>query len=103
MKPAGVPIPERMRHLPRDGRGYPIPATVCRHSTGTAHFTINDEHKRQAIIGRDCCPICGGKLLRARKFVAGPPSAFHECGQISRVSQRSTHGWRTGWIFLLLS
>ena len=80
MKPVDVPIPERMQHLDRDGRGYVIPWTVFRDSKGKAHFTINDENRRQTVIGRDCCPICAAKLLRGRWFVGGPGSAFHERG-----------------------
>lgn len=75
-----VAIPHRMQRLERDRRGYPIPVAVYRDSTGRAHFTINDEAKRQALIAGDRCPICGGKLLRGRWFVGGPQSAFHSLG-----------------------
>jgi len=81
MKPRlQVPIPERMLRLDRDARGYPIPVSVFRDSTGRPHFTINDETTRQRVIARDACPICGQKLLRGRWFVGGPASAFHARG-----------------------
>lgn len=41
-----VPLPERMRGLPRDPRGYPIPANILRDANGVYHFIINDEAKR---------------------------------------------------------
>lgn len=81
MKPIeNVPLPERMKHLPRDRRGYPIPVTVMRDRDNMPHFTINDESIRHKVILNDLCPICGGKLLRGRWSVGGPASAFHEHG-----------------------
>jgi hypothetical protein len=80
MSPRIVPIPARMARLQRDGRGYPIPIIVLRDSYGRAHFTINDETKRQAIIADDSCSICAGRLLRGRWFIGGPRSAFHPDG-----------------------
>jgi hypothetical protein len=47
---------------------------------GRAHFTINDEAKVQEFIEQDLCSICGAKLFRARWFIGGPRSAFHEHG-----------------------
>jgi hypothetical protein len=75
-----VPVPSRMKHLPRDRRGYPIPAVVLRDRDGMPHFTINDSDIRQGLIVRDECSICGGKLFRGRWFVGGPLSAFHPDG-----------------------
>lgn len=74
------PIPARMRHLPRDHRGYPIPVNVYRDRQGGPHFTINDEPTRRRQIAEDRCPICDGRLLRGRWFVGGPLSAFHPDG-----------------------
>lgn len=75
-----VPIPDRMAHLGRDVRGYPVPAIVMVDRNGKPHFTVNDETKRQKIIAADRCPICAGVLLRGRWFVGGPMSAFHTQG-----------------------
>lgn len=77
----GIPIPPRMQHLDLDPRGYPIPDIILRGRDGTAHFAINDERRRleKHILG-DCCPICGGRLARARWFIGGPRSAFDPRG-----------------------
>jgi hypothetical protein len=73
-------IPERMRHLDRDKRGYPIFFGAYIDNDGTPFFTINDEMKRAAMIRDDLCSICGQKLFRGRWFVGGPMSAFHAQG-----------------------
>jgi hypothetical protein len=73
-------IPERMRHLPRDKRGYPIFFGAYIDSDGRPFFTINDEFKRALMIRDDLCSICGYKLLRGRWFTGGPMSAFHDHG-----------------------
>jgi hypothetical protein len=90
-----VPIPPRMKRLPRDRRGYPIPAGVYRDDKGEPHFAINDELLRQRIVARDLCSICGQELNKVRWFVGGPLSAFsanglyidppmhHECADYS--------------------
>jgi hypothetical protein len=75
-----IPIPERMAHLERDRRGYPIPEAVYRDQAGRPHFAVNDEVIRQRHLERELCPICGGKLHRGRWFVGGPLSAFSESG-----------------------
>ena len=73
-------IPERLRHLPRDPRGYVIPYIVLRDSDGRAHFTVNDTKLRDRCMYQHLCPICGDKLLRGRWFLGGPGSAFHPDG-----------------------
>jgi hypothetical protein len=75
-----VPIPENMRYLPRDKRGYPIPTIVFRDSDGNPHFTINAEERREFVLKLDRCGICNHPLSRGRWFVGGPLSAFHERG-----------------------
>lgn len=70
------PIPSRMAGLPRDHRGYPVPAGVWRDRDGKPHFTINDEQVRQGQALEDRCPICGDVLLRGRWFVGGPRSGL---------------------------
>lgn len=75
-----VPIPDRMKHLPKDPRGYPIPSNVLVDNKGKAHFAINDHEVREHHIKNELCPICAGKLLRGRWLVGGPASAFHEMG-----------------------
>lgn len=75
-----VAIPDRMRKLPIDRRGYPVPWTVAHDAEGRPQFVVNDEGRRQACIKRDLCSICGGRLDRVRWFVGGPHSAFNERG-----------------------
>jgi hypothetical protein len=74
------PVPDRMSHLPRDRRGYPIFYGAFVDEDGTPHFTINDERKRDLMVKHDLCSICGSKLFRGRWFAGGPASAFHERG-----------------------
>lgn len=75
-----VPIPDRMRDLRRDKRGYPIPANVLIDREGTPHFTINDHLIRRKHLKEQLCAICGKKLLRGRWSVGGPASALTEDG-----------------------
>ncbi|MGU3560539.1 hypothetical protein [Methylobacterium radiotolerans] len=77
---ACVPLPPEMQALPRDRRGYPIPAVVFRDAAGDPHFTINDIGKSHQAVREDRCPICWGHLTRGRWFVGGPLSALHEHG-----------------------
>jgi hypothetical protein len=75
-----ISIPDRMRHLERDHRGYPIPFIVLRDTTGRAHFSVNNDGKRLLCFARDLCGICGTKLYRGRWFVGGPLSALDPHG-----------------------
>jgi hypothetical protein len=74
-------MPARIRALPRDRRGYPIPVTVMRDKMHLPHFTMND-----ALIVARCardrlCGICGERLGVFACFVGGPGSAFHPAGR----------------------
>lgn len=80
MTAPAVAIPARMAQLPRDRRGYPIPAVVFRTNAGEPIFTVNDTLTRARLIAADACHICGQKLLRGRWFAGGPGSAFHPDG-----------------------
>ena len=75
-----VDIPDRMKKLPRDARGYPIPYVVLRGPDGAAYFTINDDRRVMQCRRGDLCPICGEKLTRGRWFLGGPRSAFDARG-----------------------
>src|SRR5215467_3254160 len=75
-----VPIPDRMRHLDRDHRGYPIFAMALRDRDGRAHFTVNDHTVIERLLATDCCSLCGTKLFRGRWFVGGPSAALHPRG-----------------------
>lgn len=80
MNPRAIAIPDRMKHLPLDDRGYPIFEMIMKDATGKPVFTANNEMVRQRLLKDDCCPICNGKLLRGRWLVGGPLSAFNEFG-----------------------
>jgi hypothetical protein len=69
-----------MKHLKTDPRGYPIPDGLYIDQDGRAHFTINDETKRQRHLKQRCCPICGKRLKPDYWFVGGPRSAFDPNG-----------------------
>lgn len=71
-----VPIPDRMKHLRRDERGYPIPVMALIQSDGKPIFNVNDEAVRQRVIIKDLCSLCGSKLYRGHWFAGGPASAF---------------------------
>lgn len=77
---ATLPIPDCMKHLDIDRRGYPIPYGVHCDEDGTPNFVVNDEQRRQHAFANDLCHITGKKLHRGRWLVGGPLSAFHEQG-----------------------
>lgn len=84
-----VPIPDRMRHLPRDARGYPVPVIVMRDKSGKPIFAANAEEDRQRMFREDRCHICGGRLDRGRWFVGGQLSA---CAAHGHFMDGGLHG-----------
>lgn len=82
-----VPLPERMRNLPKDPRGYPIPANILQDDEGVYHFIINDENKRQEQIRLQRCAICDGALDGEFWFVGGPLSGLHPNGAYIDTAQ----------------
>ena len=85
-------IPKRLRHLPIDSRGYPVPWFV-EWIDGEPEFRVMSGEKFQlAIIDRRCW-VCGGPLGRNMTFVAGPmclinhtspePPSHHGCAEWS--------------------
>jgi hypothetical protein len=75
-----IKVPDQMKHLERDERGYPIPYIVLRDNDNKPHFTINDIRKVERCKTADVCAICGKGLFRGRWFVGGPGSALHPNG-----------------------
>lgn len=75
-----VPIPQRMKHLGVDHRGYAKFFLAHRDANGDAHFIVNDERKTYRCASEDLCSLCGSKLFRGRWFVGGPLSAFCDNG-----------------------
>jgi hypothetical protein len=64
-------LPERMRDLPMDERGYPVPWFVA-WVDGKPEFRAMDGGKFLQAIQRKLCWVCGGKLGVRVVFVAGP-------------------------------
>ncbi|MBO1414664.1 SEC-C metal-binding domain-containing protein [Streptomyces sp. FH025] len=58
MKPGDIAIPQRLGHLSRDPRGYPVIATVDRDSDGVDFGSINEQRKL-VLATFDWCAICG--------------------------------------------
>ncbi|MFF2954936.1 SEC-C metal-binding domain-containing protein [Kitasatospora sp. NPDC057965] len=58
MKPGDITIPQRLGHLSRDPRGYPVIATVDRGSDGVDFGSI-DEHRKLVLATFDWCAVCG--------------------------------------------
>lgn len=75
-----VEIPECLKQLDNDRRGYPIPVTAAVDRDGTPHFTITDQMARRRMIEEDRCHLSGRKLHRGRWFIGGPMAAFHARG-----------------------
>lgn len=78
-----VPIPELMQDLPRDKRGYPVPAIVGYDNAGQPLFTINDTAKTNKQMAEQSCGICGKGIPTGEMcMVGGPVSAFHPHGGV---------------------
>jgi hypothetical protein len=65
-------LPDHMKALPVDSRGFPIPFFVAKLDDGTYDFRIADTEKRQRAVDRDLCWVCGNRLRRTYAFVVGP-------------------------------
>lgn len=85
-------MPEKMRSLPVDERGYPVPWFVD-WIDGKPEFRAMDGRKYVAAIRESLCWVCGTRLGNAKVFVAGPmcginrtsaePPSHPECGRWS--------------------
>jgi hypothetical protein len=75
-----VPLPEKMKGLPKDPRGYPIPFTVLRDISGKPHFQIQDDRLAQYVIIKQKCSICGHDLGTDMWMAGSPLAAFHPDG-----------------------
>lgn len=72
MKIAPEDIPEHMKHLPLDERGYPIPYFVPI-VDGKPNFKYQDPKKKPICRKYKKCHICGGHLLaKSFWFISGP-------------------------------
>jgi ferredoxin len=72
----GLPrLPERMRDLPIDDRGYPIPEFVS-NLDGKRDFRVVSLEHLAKCIRHDTCWICGQPLGVWKVFVVGPLAAI---------------------------
>lgn len=71
VRPGLPPLPDRMRGLPVEERGYPVPWFVD-WVDGKPDFRVMDGAKFRDAIRFKKCWVCGGPLGRYATFVAGP-------------------------------
>lgn len=87
----GLPeLPDRMKHLPLNAKGYPIPFFV-KTVNGVPDFRVLDETNFARATYEGLCHICGGKLGRYRVYAGGPlcalqlissePPSHRECAE----------------------
>lgn len=69
-------LPGKMRALPMDDRGFPVPWFVLWRG-GAPLFPVLDARKRSKAWGERLCWVCGQKLGRVQAFVIGPMCAVN--------------------------
>lgn len=85
-------LPGKMRRLPVDHRGFPVPWFVA-WVDGEPCFPVADGRKFNEALEKDLCWVCGGSLGRLAAFVIGPmcvvnrttsePACHPECARFS--------------------
>jgi len=80
------PMPARMRKLPVDGRGYPVPWFVLWLPDGTPEFRAMDSGKWKRAVKHRLCWTCGEPLGKFLTFVIGPM-----CGVNRVTSEPANH------------
>lgn len=89
-------IPRRMRKLPIEKRGYPVPfATMIDPITGQPDFRILDIRRQMQCFKDKLCAMCGEPLGRYIAFIGGPksgeshrfndPGMHRECAEYAAV------------------
>ncbi len=86
------PLPDRIKALPIDARGYPIPWFVAT-IDGVRDFRVADGEKRYRAVKEELCWVCGQKLGKYKTFVIGPmcavnrntsePPSHRDCAEFS--------------------
>lgn len=76
LRPGLPPLPDRMRRLPVDARGYPVPWFVA-WVDGVPDFRVVDGPKLPRAINEKRCWLCGEPLGRFGAFVIGPMCALN--------------------------
>lgn len=92
LRPELPPLPARLRNLPVDERGYPVPWFVA-WVDGKPEFRAMDGKKLHEAITWRRCWTCGGQMGRYGTFVIGPmcavnrtsaePPSHRECADFS--------------------
>lgn len=75
-----IEVPLRMRDLPKDNRGYPIPFTILRDSKGLPDFRRHDATLAGKSILHKICSICGHPLASDIWFISGVRIALEPRG-----------------------
>lgn len=88
-----VPIPERLKHLQKDTKGYIIPFFVPVNADGTPNFKYIDKDKQVTCTKGGLCAICGDHLEADVWYISGPkaraqfvssdPGMHEECARYS--------------------
>lgn len=71
------PVPPKMRGLPVDERGYPVPFFVA-FINGKPDHRVVEPRAVRACIQLQCCWLCGQKLGRYKVFTVGPMCAVNQ-------------------------
>lgn len=93
---AGLPeLPERMKHLPVDERGYPVPMFVA-YVNRKPEFRAAVKEFGSLCIKNKTCWVCGCKLMGEAVFVIGPmcainrvssePPSHRDCARYSAIA-----------------
>jgi hypothetical protein len=90
------PLPARMRELPVDPRGYPVPWFVHGGRGAAPDFRVMDRDRWLHAIRFGACWICGETVGRKRTYVIGPmcgitrttsePGCHHECATFAALA-----------------
>lgn len=93
---AGLAMPDRVKALPIDDRGYPVPWFVAEIAPGHWDFRVIGPGKLRAAVTKQLCWICGQRLGRNLAFVIGPmcsvnritaePPSHLECARFAAVA-----------------
>ena len=75
LRPGLPPLPPRIRKLPIDNRGYPVPWFVS-WTDGNPDFRVADQERVAAAHEKRLCWVCGERLRRYVAFVGGPLCAL---------------------------
>jgi hypothetical protein len=92
LRPGLVDLPIRMRDLPLDPRGYPIPAFVDTLPDGTRDFRVMSRKHWTACYTLKLCWVCGQRLGTHITFVLGPM-----CGISRTTSEPPCHTECARW------